>query len=74
MNKYVENNRYYDKAIDIMNSLYNNYLTQGYSNGILTDGMYARPRGDKPECNIWGDYFFMEAIMRLKKSDWKMYW
>lgn len=25
------------------------------------------------ECNIWGDYFYMEALMRLKK-DWNPYW
>ncbi|MDO5407290.1 MAG: glycoside hydrolase family 88 protein [Eubacteriales bacterium] len=25
------------------------------------------------ECNIWGDYFYMEALMRLHK-DWAVYW
>lgn len=25
------------------------------------------------ECNIWGDYFYMEALTRLMK-DWKQYW
>lgn len=25
------------------------------------------------ECNIWGDYFYMEALTRLNK-DWKVYW
>ena len=25
------------------------------------------------ECNIWGDYFYMEALMRLHK-DWQVYW
>lgn len=25
------------------------------------------------ECNIWGDYFYMEALMRLHK-DWNIYW
>lgn len=24
-------------------------------------------------CNIWGDYFYMEALTRLSK-DWEMYW
>lgn len=25
------------------------------------------------ECNIWGDYFYLEALTRLHK-DWKLYW
>lgn len=25
------------------------------------------------ECNLWGDYFYMEALTRLQK-DWIMYW
>lgn len=25
------------------------------------------------ECNIWGDYFYMEALTRLHK-DWQVYW
>ncbi len=25
------------------------------------------------ECNLWGDYFYMEALTRLYK-DWQMYW
>ncbi len=25
------------------------------------------------ECNIWGDYFYMEALTRLSK-DWEIYW
>mgnify|MGYP003373424114 CR=1 FL=1 len=25
------------------------------------------------ECNLWGDYFYMEALTRLLK-DWKLYW
>lgn len=25
------------------------------------------------ECNSWGDYFYMEALTRLRK-DWKLYW
>ena len=25
------------------------------------------------ECNIWGDYFYMEALTRLNR-DWEVYW
>lgn len=66
----------YDEVIEkTMDSLCNNYLTRKLenSNGLLTEGMYGRTRGDNPECNIWGDYFFMEALMRLGNKDWKGY-
>lgn len=44
------------------------------SNGIIKDGMYSRKHGHKSECTSWGDYFYLEALMRMKKSDWKIYW
>jgi unsaturated chondroitin disaccharide hydrolase len=25
------------------------------------------------ECNLWGDYYYFEALVRLSK-DWEMYW
>ncbi len=74
MNKHHKNDKFMDMCLKIMKSLCDNYITDERSNGILTDGMYARTRGDNPECNIWGDYFFMEALMRIKNPDWKMYW
>ncbi len=75
MEKYHHNERALDCAGKMMNSLIDNYLTdQIESNGILTEGMYNRNGGDEPECNIWGDYYFLEALMRLKNPDWKMYW
>ena len=75
MEKYHHNAAALECAEKMMNSLIDNYLTDKIeSNGILTDGMYSRPNGDQPECNIWGDYYFFEALMRLKNPDWKMYW
>ena len=29
---------------------------------------------DIDECAIYGDYFYLEALMRYKNPDWKMYW
>ena len=50
------------------------------SNGLLLHGTYARKtptntchNGGVDECNTWGDYFYMEALMRLTK-DWELYW
>ena len=43
-----------------------------HSNGLLLHSTYG-PGGGRDECNIWADYFYMEALTRLSK-DWKMYW
>lgn len=50
------------------------------SDGLLLHGTYARKsewntcrnRG-VDECNIWGDYYYLEALVRLTK-DWDPYW
>lgn len=50
------------------------------SNGLVLHGTYSKkspyntctPEG-VDECNIWGDYFYMEALTRLSK-DWNPYW
>lgn len=63
-------------------------LIEGYqvtdpsrSNGQLLHGVYARKtpyntcvNAGVDECVIWGDYFFMEALTRLLKPDWNIYW
>ncbi len=59
-----------------MDSLYETYSTKDdeTSNGILVHAVYSKP--DKvgiDECNIWGCYFYMEALTRMKK-DWELYW
>lgn len=51
------------------------------SNGLLLHGVYAKNSPYNPipedrgvdECNTWGDYFYMEALVRLLK-DWQLYW
>ncbi len=65
---------YLELAEKIMKSLREQYSTRGLtrSNGILTEGMYHRHDGEE-ECTIWGDYFYMEALIRLTR-DWKPYW
>lgn len=66
--------RYRRTAERIMVSLYQNYTTRDMaeSNGILAEGMYHRTDG-AGECVSWGDYFYMEALVRMTK-DWKPYW
>ena len=50
------------------------------SNGLLLHGTYAKNspyngcnNAGVDECNLWGDYFYMEALIRLYK-DWDSYW
>lgn len=65
------------KAEDMMYALQKDYLTEDIpeSNGILKHGVYSMPgNSGVDECNIWGDYYYMEALMRFKNPDWNSYW
>ncbi len=85
MVKYLdeEKGKYYrDKALKMLKSLMDNYAAKSpeKSNGVLLHGVYARKSPHNPcedrnvdECNPWGDYYYMEALIRLVK-DWNLYW
>lgn len=57
-------------------SLIANYTeesTEGIT-ALINSGVYSWHSGKGvDEGNIWGDYFYMEALVRFKKN-WKMYW
>lgn len=85
MAKYLEAEEaeyYTSVSRKILKSLADNYAVKDIkvSNGQLLHGTYARKsefntvnnRG-VDECNTWGDYYYFEAIIRLRK-DWKLYW
>ena len=70
----------YQKAAgSILRSLSASYTTKGAnSNGLLRHGVYCKAKPGKSgwgddECCIWGDYFYLEGLMRLKQ-DWRAYW
>ena len=51
------------------------------SNGQILNGTYCRSTPTNgcrqhgvDECTSWGDYYYFEALMRLKNEDWNMYW
>ncbi len=45
------------------------------SNGLLMNQVYSIPHKiGVSEHNIWGDYFYMEALHRMLDSDWELYW
>ena len=61
----------------IMNSLIDNCLTKDVpeANGLLLHATYGKPLNRSiDEMNIWGDYFYMEALHRMLDPDWELYW
>ena len=71
-----------DKAGRLITPLYEKCAVRNpeESNGLLLHGTYARKsqwntcrnRG-VDECNLWGDYYYLEALRRLK-GKWEPYW
>lgn len=69
--------RYQDAAVEMTRSLYEQYSTRDHpeSNALILHGVYGRPLGmGVDEANLWGDYFYLEALMRLARSEWEIYW
>ena len=69
--------RYIEAAKNIMNSLIDNYISVDvpHANGLLLHGTYSKPGGNGvDEMNIWGDYFYMEALHRMLDPEWELYW
>ena len=81
MNKYLpevdEDKEVYKYAMhNILRSLIENYTSKEISLGkpILYHGVYSWHSGKGvDEGNIWGDYFYLEALIRFYK-DWELYW
>ena len=45
------------------------------SDGLLLHTSAAVPQGfGIDECTVYGDYFYLEALVRYLKPDWSMYW
>ncbi|WP_313693519.1 glycoside hydrolase family 88 protein [Halorarum halobium] len=65
---------YRNAALETLGSLAEHYTTEGLdSNGLLTEGAYDPTDGDYDECCIWGDYFYLEALVRAT-DQWDRYW
>lgn len=75
--------KYLDGAALILKSLIENYAVKdaSVSNGLLLHGVYAKNSPYNPipkdrgvdECNTWGDYFYLEALVRCIRQ-WVTYW
>ena len=79
----MEDGLYYQNiASKLVKALYDKYAVKNMdeSNGLVLHSTYSNsspynacPYCGVDECNIWGDYFYMEALTRLSK-DWIQYW
>ncbi|MNR48853.1 Unsaturated chondroitin disaccharide hydrolase [compost metagenome] len=72
-----EEKQYFSTAANqIVKSLYEHYATRSEdaSNALLLHGVYMKKYNHGvDEANIWGDYFYLEALTRLTK-EWQLYW
>jgi unsaturated chondroitin disaccharide hydrolase len=61
-------------AIAMATSLARDYATASGSNGLLLHAVYNKPKNEGvDECCIWGDYFYLELLVRLGGA-WAPYW
>ncbi|MFV2114693.1 glycoside hydrolase family 88 protein [Micromonospora sp. LOL_025] len=69
--------RYRAGAGRILRSLVDNYASDGHpvSNALLLHGVYDKPKGvGVDEGNLWGDYFYLEALTRATTPGWTSPW
>ncbi len=72
-----ERERYAAAAGAILTSLIAGYTSRDlpHSNALLLHGVYNKPRGHGvDEGNLWGDYFYLEALARAARPGWRPYW
>lgn len=66
---------YLNRAYTVLESLIDNYSSPpAGSSALLSDGVYNKWMNLAPEATIFGDYFYLEALMRAKNPKWEMYW
>ncbi|HEY9077593.1 MAG TPA: glycoside hydrolase family 88 protein [Anaerolineaceae bacterium] len=68
---------YRQQALEILKSLVDNYSTRDHpeSNALLLHSVYSKPgKHGVDEACLWGDYFYMEALMRVMNPSWRLYW
>ena len=73
----VHKARYTEAMNGILESLIDNYAStpDNYADGLLLRGTYYYAGNNGiDECCIWGDYFYLEALVRMLKPDFKKFW
>lgn len=72
----VDRMQYEEVALRIVQSLTKRYLSTDESEceGLLMHSVYHMPAGKGvDECCSWGDYFYLEALIRVRQC-WTSYW
>ncbi|MFF1876949.1 glycoside hydrolase family 88 protein [Leifsonia sp. NPDC058230] len=65
-----------EAADRILASLIAGYTpAEGESDALLLHGVYSLPaREGVDEGNLWGDFYYLEALMRTADPEWRLYW
>lgn len=68
--------RYQEEADRILASLDRSYTSEGTpSDALLLHGVYHWHKADGiDEGNLWGDYFYLEALTRRHRPSWSPWW
>jgi unsaturated chondroitin disaccharide hydrolase len=65
------------RAHAILASLVENYtpVTPEDSDALILHSVYDLPKDNGvDEGTLWGDYFYLEALMRVTRPEWRKYW
>jgi unsaturated chondroitin disaccharide hydrolase len=65
------------RAHSILASLVENYtpVAPEDSDALLLHSVYDLPKDNGvDEGTLWGDYFYLEALMRVARPEWRKYW
>ncbi len=69
--------RYRQEALGILDALITGYATGGAAGGraLIDRGVYDAPKNvGVDEGNLWGDYFYLESLVRIAIPDWASFW
>jgi len=71
----AQRERFETAAFDLLRGLNRQCAArQPSSNALLLHGVYSKPHGNGiDEANLWGDYFYLEALARVTRG-WRCHW
>jgi unsaturated chondroitin disaccharide hydrolase len=73
----ADRSRYQQAAVRMLGSLIGHYSTAQHPefNALILHGVYDKPKGKGVnEGNLWGDYFYLEALTRATRPNWTNPW
>ncbi|MFY7863962.1 glycoside hydrolase family 88 protein [Roseateles sp.] len=72
----AQSSRYRAEALGILDGLMANCVGDlSFTKALLLHGVYHKPHGrGVDEANLWGDYFYLEALARVDRIHWTPHW